>query len=101
MKTFLRKMVLLAAVTVICRATVHAQTAPVITNQPVGAVVNLGDSATLSAGVSGTGVDFQWLKDGVIVTNFIDVVKLAELTSQGIWMFDRTAIVICSRIAAL
>jgi hypothetical protein len=35
------------------------------------------------------------------VTNFFGIVKIAELASQGFWMFDRTAIVICSRIAAL
>ena len=35
------------------------------------------------------------------VTNFFGIVKLAELASQGFWTFDRTAIVICSRIAAL
>ena len=37
----------------------------------------------------------------VLVTNFFDIVKLAELASQGFWPFDRTAIVIRSRIAAL
>lgn len=37
----------------------------------------------------------------VIVTNFFGIVKIAELASQGFWPFDRTAIVIRSRIAAL
>ena len=35
------------------------------------------------------------------VTNFFGIVKIAELASQGFWPFDRTAIVIRSRIAAL
>lgn len=37
----------------------------------------------------------------VIVTDLIAAVKLAELASQGFWAFDRTPIVIRSRIAAL
>jgi hypothetical protein len=35
------------------------------------------------------------------VTNFFGIVKTAELASQGFWTFDRTAIVILGRIAAL
>jgi hypothetical protein len=37
----------------------------------------------------------------VAVTNFFGIVKTAELASQGFWTFDRTAIVILGRIAAL
>jgi hypothetical protein len=39
----------------------------------------------------------KWL----IVTNFFGIVKIAELASQGFLAFDRTPIVIRSRIAAL
>ena len=40
---------------------------PMITSQPVGAVVYVGSVATLSASISGTGVGYQWLKDGAIL----------------------------------
>lgn len=38
-----------------------------ITNQPAGAVVNLGSAVTLTAGASGTGMGCRWLKDGVLL----------------------------------
>lgn len=46
-----------------------AQAQPIITNQPVGLVGNLGSEAVLSAGVAGDGLGYQWLKDGVILTD--------------------------------
>src|SRR5689334_3525096 len=45
-----------------------AQAQPIITNQPVAQVVNIGDAVALNAGVSGTDVGYQWLKDSVILT---------------------------------
>jgi hypothetical protein len=42
--------------------------APIITSQPVGAVVELGQAAGLSVSNVGTGpFGYQWLKDGVIL----------------------------------
>lgn len=40
-----------------------------ITNQPVGDTISVGDTITLTAGVSGGPVFYQWRKDGVNISN--------------------------------
>jgi hypothetical protein len=86
LKSFMHKMILPAAAAVICPITCQAQTAPTITDQPVGAVVNYGGAVFLSAGVSGTSVNFQWLKNGVILprqTNSSLSIDPFQFTNSG------------------
>lgn len=67
MKMFVFNLSLAVAITILRPLACGAQTAPAITTQPASAVVSMGNPAALNAVVSGTGVGFQWLKDGVIL----------------------------------
>jgi hypothetical protein len=60
----------------------------VITNQPVGDTIAVGDSLSLSVGVSGGPVFYQWLKDGIAIggpnaSSSTYNIFNAQLTSAG------------------
>jgi|GEM_PF-1145775 len=59
----------LTVVAVLFPLVCKSQTAPVITSPPASSVCSIGSAASLSVGVSGVGVGFQWFKDSVRLLN--------------------------------
>ena len=62
------------------------QAPPSLTSQPVGGLVNLGAAATLTASATGSGLKYQWLKNGAMLvgqTNSSIAFAAFQLTNAG------------------